>query len=103
MVNIPDYSLNIQKDGKSALSMDVAVGGSDHPSCVLTSQISHVVIHPYWNMPTDIAATELWPQLRKDKNFLAKKTFCEIFLNEKGLPRSPKEIVKNFPFFRLFS
>ena len=73
MVNIPDYSLNIQKDGKSALSMDVAVGGSDHPSCVLTSQISHVVIHPYWNMPTDIAATELWPQLRKDKNFLAKK------------------------------
>jgi ubiquinone biosynthesis protein COQ9 len=37
------------------------------------------------------------------KNFLAKKTFCEIFLNEKGSPRSPKEIVKNLPFFRLFS
>jgi len=37
------------------------------------------------------------------KKTWAKETFCEIFLNEKGSPRSPKEFVKNLPFFRLFS
>lgn len=30
-----------------------------------------------------------------------KKIFSEIFLDEKGSPKSPKEIVKNLPFFRL--
>lgn len=31
-----------------------------------------------------------------------KKTFCQFILNEKGSPRSAKEIVKDLPFFRLF-
>lgn len=33
----------------------------------------------------------------------AKKTFCQFVLDEKGSPRSPKEMIKNLPFFRLFS
>ena len=37
------------------------------------------------------------------KNFSTKlqKTFCEIILDEKGLVKSPKELVKNLPFIRL--
>jgi len=37
------------------------------------------------------------------KNFSssAKKTFCEIILDEKGSPKSPKELIKNLPFIRL--
>jgi len=31
----------------------------------------------------------------------AKKTFCEIILDEKGSPKSPKELIKNLPFIRL--
>ena len=53
--------------------MDVAVGGKEHPSCVLVSQINTVVVNPYWSLPTSIAATELWPELKKDKNYLNKK------------------------------
>lgn len=30
-----------------------------------------------------------------------KKVFGEMFLNENGAPKSPKEFVKNLPFFRL--
>ncbi|MBU6139951.1 MAG: COQ9 family protein [Proteobacteria bacterium] len=33
----------------------------------------------------------------------AKKTLCQTFFDESGSPRSPKELVKNLPFFRLFS
>lgn len=32
-----------------------------------------------------------------------KKTFCEFVFDEKGSARSPKEVIKNLPFFRLFS
>jgi ubiquinone biosynthesis protein COQ9 len=32
-----------------------------------------------------------------------KKTFCEFFINEKGSMRSPKEMVRSLPFFRLFN
>lgn len=37
------------------------------------------------------------------KNFSAnaKKNLGKLFLDEKGLPKSPKEIVKDLPFFRL--
>ncbi|MBM3579143.1 MAG: COQ9 family protein [Alphaproteobacteria bacterium] len=30
-----------------------------------------------------------------------KKTFCEFFWDENGELKSPKQIIKNFPFFRL--
>ena len=75
MVNLPDYSLKAVKDNQVQLSMDVAVGGSEHPSCVLTSKINTVVLNPYWNLPTSIAGAELWPKLKTDKNFLAKKHY----------------------------
>ncbi len=32
-----------------------------------------------------------------------KKVFNEFFLDEKGSPKSPKKIIKNLPFFRLFT
>lgn len=31
-----------------------------------------------------------------------KTAFCEVFLDEEGSLKSPKELVKNLPFFRLF-
>lgn len=32
---------------------------------------------------------------------VTKKTCGEFFLDEKGMPKSPREIIKNLPFFRL--
>ena len=31
----------------------------------------------------------------------ARESFCQFILNEKGSPKSPKEIIKNLPFIRL--
>lgn len=84
MVNLPDYSLKAVKDNQVQLSMDVAVGGSEHPSCVLTSKINTVVLNPYWNLPTSIAGAELWPKLKTDKNFLAKKHYDVLQADASG-------------------
>jgi murein L,D-transpeptidase YcbB/YkuD len=84
MVNLPEYSLKAVKDNQVQLSMDVAVGGSEHPSCVLSSKINTVVLNPYWNLPTSIAGAELWPRLKTDKNFLAKKHYDVLQADASG-------------------
>ncbi len=40
-------------------------------------------------------------RVKKISNF-AKKSVCHVFLHENGTLKSPKEIIKNLPFFRLF-
>lgn len=37
----------------------------------------------------------------KKTSLKVKTAFCEVFLDEKGSLKSPKELVKNLPFFRL--
>ncbi len=37
----------------------------------------------------------------KLRNFQAKSHFKQFFLDEEGFPKTPKEIIKNLPFFRL--
>lgn len=73
LVNLPEYGLNVYKDGKSVMAMDVAVGGTEHPSCVLNSKINSVVLNPYWNIPAKIAETEIWPILKTDPAYLERK------------------------------
>jgi len=95
MVNLPEYSLRAVKDNQVQLTMDVAVGGAEHPSCVLSSKINNVVLNPYWNLPTSIAGAELWPKLKTDKNFLAKKHYVVLQVDSSGTPReiaNPEQI-----------
>lgn len=84
MVNIPEYSLNVIKYEKPIMTMDVAVGGADHPSCVLTSRINYIVFHPYWNIPTGISNTELWPALKKEDNYLKRKQIQVLAKDKSG-------------------
>ncbi len=73
IVNLPEYSLNLYRDGKPALTMDVAVGGAEHASCVLNSKIAYLVLNPYWNIPAQIAESEIWPILKTDPDYLMRK------------------------------
>ncbi len=73
LVNLPGYYLKVIHEGKDVLTMDIAVGGSEHPSCVLNSKIDHLVLNPYWNIPAQIAESEIWASVLKDPNYLNNK------------------------------
>jgi murein L,D-transpeptidase YcbB/YkuD len=73
LVNLPGYYLKVVHDGKDVLTMDIAVGGSEHPSCVLNSKIDHLVLNPYWNIPAQIAESEIWTSILKNPNYLNDK------------------------------
>ncbi len=73
MVNLPEFSLKIYNNNKTVMKMDVAVGGKEHPSCVLNSKIDKIVLNPYWNIPPSIALEEIFPILKKDPNYIVRK------------------------------
>lgn len=73
LVNLPGYYLKVVHEGKDVMTMDVAVGGNDHPSCVLNSKINYLVLNPYWNIPPAIANSEIWASVLKNPNYLNDK------------------------------
>jgi murein L,D-transpeptidase YcbB/YkuD len=82
-VNLPGYYLKVVHEGSAVLTMDIAVGGSEHPSCVLNSKIDHLVLNPYWNIPAQIAESEIWASILKDPDYLTKK-HVQVLKKENG-------------------
>ncbi len=84
-VNVPDQSLEFVRDGKAVLSSRVVVGRKTSPTPITRSAITAVVVNPPWNIPGDIAARDLLPQLKKNPNYLALKHMVVT----DGLPNDP--------------
>jgi murein L,D-transpeptidase YcbB/YkuD len=72
-VNVPDQSVQYVRDGMVVLTSRVVVGRKASPTPITRSAITAVVVNPPWNIPGDIAARDLLPQLRKNPNYLASK------------------------------
>src|SRR6266850_2407044 len=84
-VNVPDQSVQYVRDGKVVLTSRVVVGLKASPTPITRSAITAVVVNPPWNIPGDIAARDLLPQLRKNPNYLASKRMVVT----DGLPNDP--------------
>src|SRR5258706_6105827 len=72
-VNVPDQSVEFVRDGRTVLHSPVVVGRANSPTPITRSEIVAVVVNPPWNIPGDIAARDLLPQLKRNPNFLAAK------------------------------
>jgi L,D-transpeptidase YcbB len=70
-VNVPDQSLTFVRDGTIALSSRVIVGRLSSPTPITRSNVVAVIANPPWNIPGDIAARDLLPQLQRNPNYLA--------------------------------
>ncbi|HSO87192.1 MAG TPA: L,D-transpeptidase family protein [Draconibacterium sp.] len=71
-VNIPSYTLILNRDGKRAFESPVVVGKTMSKTVVFSGNMSFVVFSPYWNVPPSILNNEILPGIKKDKNYLAK-------------------------------
>jgi murein L,D-transpeptidase YcbB/YkuD len=72
-VNIPEYRLWIKKDGEPVYETRVVVGTFKNQTPIFYDQIRHVVVNPYWNVPTSIARNEIRPQVLRDPGYLQRK------------------------------
>lgn len=81
VVNIPAFRLYVFESDSTAarpvLRMDVIVGRAypGRRTPIFTGTMSQVVLRPYWDVPINIARSELIPRIRRDPGYLQREAF----------------------------
>jgi murein L,D-transpeptidase YcbB/YkuD len=69
-VNIPDFRLVVEEDGKQTMSMKVVLGLPEWQTPVFSASMSHVLFNVHWIAPDDILSKELINYMKADSNYL---------------------------------
>jgi murein L,D-transpeptidase YcbB/YkuD len=73
MVNIPDFTLKVVKDGKTVWTTKIVVGKpGDHATPLLTETMKYITVNPTWNVPPSIIRNEYLPALARDPEALSR-------------------------------
>ena len=73
MVNTAAFTLDAVEVGQVVLRMRVVVGQPARRSPVFSSNISHLVVNPYWTVPATIAVEDILPAVQKDTDYLTER------------------------------
>ncbi len=86
-VNIPEYRLWVRRDGEAVHETKVIVGSAEHQTPIFYDQIRHVVVNPYWNVPTSIVRRSIAPQALRNPDFINRGGY-ELFYNGQAVAPS---------------
>lgn len=75
VVNIPSATLEVFDHDSVAMDCKVIAGKYSTPTPTLTSNITQVVLYPYWMVPHKIASRELLPLIKKHPSYLEQNNF----------------------------
>lgn len=75
MVNLPDYSVQVRKKGKTILSMPTVVGKVRHATPTFSEEMEYIVFNPTWTVPRSITNREMIPKERKNPGYLQSRNF----------------------------
>jgi murein L,D-transpeptidase YcbB/YkuD len=70
-VNIPEYRLAIMRDDAPVYGTRIVVGKRSNQTPIFSDEIEHIVVNPYWNVPSSIARNEIGPQLASNPGYIA--------------------------------
>ncbi len=73
IVNIAAFQLEAYEDSNLALSLRTVVGTHYTRTPFLRSEVTSIIVNPYWNVPPSIAAKELYPKQARNPSFLASQ------------------------------
>jgi L,D-transpeptidase YcbB len=65
LVNAATARLYMYEDDRVVDSMKVVVGKVDNPTPMLAGFIRHAILNPYWNVPPDLARSNIAPKVLK--------------------------------------
>ncbi|SEQ14592.1 Murein L,D-transpeptidase YcbB/YkuD [Devosia sp. YR412] len=100
-VNIPEFRLAINRDGAEEYTTRVVVGTTKNQTPVFSDNIRHVVVNPYWNVPSSIIKGEIAPAVLRDPGYTDSHNMDLLY---NGEPVSPWQVNwnmvsnSNFPF-----
>jgi murein L,D-transpeptidase YcbB/YkuD len=81
-VNIAAAVMSVFHDDAPNLTMRAVTGRPGDETPMLQSTIHSIVLNPPWNVPSSIAAKELWPKERASPGYLARNDFIVISTGE---------------------
>ena len=73
IINIPDFMLYFEEDGKLRQSIKTVVGKPKNPTPIFSNTVETIVLNPYWNLPKSIIQKEMIPKLIRNPNAMKKK------------------------------
>jgi len=69
-VNIPEYKARLIEDDKVTLNERVIIGKPSSPTPEITSQITEVMLNPYWIVPNSLAKQSVMPKALDNPSYL---------------------------------
>ena len=72
MLNIPNYTLRVMRDGNEIWQTRVVVGKPSTATPMLTETMKFITVNPTWNVPPSIVRNEYLPALAQDPSVLAR-------------------------------
>ena len=83
-VNIAAAVLTVFHSDTPTLSMRAVTGRPGDETPMLQSQVESIVFNPPWNVPSTIAAKELWPKERANPGYFASHDFIVVPTGDGG-------------------
>ncbi|OYX73038.1 MAG: murein L,D-transpeptidase [Caulobacter sp. 32-67-35] len=100
-VNIAAAVLSVFHHDKPTLTMRAVTGRPGDETPMLQSNIHSIVLNPPWNVPSSIAAKELWPKERANPGYFRRNDFIVIptegggsRLQQKAGPKAALGLIK---------
>jgi len=100
-VNIPEFRLAILRDGREEYTTRVVVGTTKNQTPIFSDTIRHIVVNPYWNVPSSIIRGEIAPAVLRNPGYIDSQNMDLLY---NGQAVSPWQVdwtqvsATNFPF-----
>lgn len=75
VVNMAGYDLTVFQGGRQVMTMKVVVGRPFRQTPIMRSDITDLVLNPFWNAPEKLAREDLFPKLRSNPGYFAEKGY----------------------------
>lgn len=75
LVNLADFHLELIDQGQVVFETPVVIGSLYNKTPVFTSDMTYLVINPFWNVPNGIALEEILPKSKLDPDYLDRNGF----------------------------
>ena len=79
LVNIANFELDVVESGREVLTMRVAVGRPFRKTPVFSDRMTHLVLSPYWHVPTNLAVQDKLPEIRRQGLDWFARTNMKVF------------------------
>ena len=93
IVNMAGYDLTVTRGGQPVMTMKVVVGRPFRQTPIMRSDITDLVLNPFWNAPEKLAREDLFPKLRTNPGYFAEKGYRVLAGWSQSAPEVPLSMV----------